>query len=904
MHVWITIFGLLAVCLVGFALGGTAEPLPYLYLAALAGMITALWPLTEPVRLGLKAWLDRPGGRWVLELGILALFVGVVAAMFPAQALGDRPIDHDHTVHFFRAWQLRDFLGDGRFFGWSHRWFAGYPVQYLYPIGADFWVLAVWALGLGFWTLDTAYGLAFVLFWALQGWSTYLAGRALLNRWAGLLGGLFVILDTGSFRFGGWVFAGEWGVWPNSLAIAFGMLATAQLPGLWHRRDRAPMVWFAIWTALAMVTHPLHLVHMVALIGGSTLSLLTSDREGSRLLGVTRMVFSGGLGVALSMPWLLGFLSTRDQADNYGAPWRNAYDMGVQLYSGKLLEGSWMLAATLALLGTTALLRHRRTAPSTVALMAMLCAAGASSWFIANFHLPSLSESFSFLQFQRFAMILKPYAFLTAGAALVAIFGTVARRTEPSALRSLVVILFGVPILFGWVDTLRFDQLSRNLREESSRPYREARRALAQWLTEDWNARDVPFYRVQTDFTYHDHTFVDLGTQIPMPVYKTGYTPAENFRLKMESDAPEMLKALNVRYVVTAGRLSARYKLIKDFGQGLKLYEYLDWAKDPFVVQGKGVVSLEEWSDERIVLKASGGAEGTLRLNVSHFPRWHASRDGVDLEIRPVSLPSDKRTGFMSVELRDGLYVFEFRQAWPEKLGALLGILALIVLVLLAVSGRRKHGLGVAEVPVLHALGVLADADTTYDSQLRVLGALGVVACAAGLTALAVWTPPIDGVDGIHDIRYDLRGKLSQARVARGSKVCPQVLGRHLCTREEYGQVYNTVAEFDGQMRECIWAHPYTKSTLTLEYPQVPAGRLVGWFGVADSGEGRAPVNFKVSQSGKVVFEGQTSEDGKRERFVAPAQPGSMTVEITAANQGKRHFCFAAQVVNEDASAP
>ncbi len=890
---------------------GASDPFPFIYIAIAAALVAWTQPFWAAHFTSLHASLSEPRrvmgvsfkpSSVLLEVAIALGFLAIAAAIFPHQAMGDRPIDHDHPVHFFRAWQLRELLADGRLFGWSHHWFAGNPFEYLYPFGTEALVVSVWALGLGLWSLDTAYALTFVLFWALQGWSTYYVGKAFISRWTGILAGLFVLLDTGGYRFGGWVFAGQWGVWPNSLAIAIGMIGVAQLPKIVATKDRKSMAVFAIFMGLSLLTHPLQLVHLLVIVLVSLVALITSERDGSRVLGTARLLFSSVLAFCIGSIWLLPFFDTKKFSENYGEPWRNAYDMGARLYAGNLLEGTWMLVAILAMLGTAALLRDRRFKPSLIALMTFLCMAGASTWFISAFHLPQLSESFTYLQYQRFAMILKPYAFIAAGAALVSIFGMAKRTSAPSPIRVFLVLLLGAPILFGWVDSLRNDQLTRNFQEKSDAPYQEARVKLAEWLNKDWLSREVPFYRVEIRNAYHDHSFVDFGTLVPMPIYKPGFTPAETFRYKMEGSSFDLLNALNVRYVVSTSQLGTGYELVNDFGQGLKLYAYKNWKKDPFIVDGSGAFELVSWSDERIVLRADKAATGTLRLNVTDFSRWHATRDGKALKITATALPNQKNTAFMTVPLAPGELVFEFKRGMPEYVGLSLFLAGLGLCALLLWSNKRPNGLGAIEVLVLHLAGVLEDADNTYKKPLEIAVALSFVALFAALIALAAWQPTPAQNLNVTEVRYDLGAHLADAQVARGHQRCPSVLGRHLCTREEWGQVYPTAVEFNGKLRNCIWAHPYAKAPLTIEFPNVPAGRVLGWFGVADSGEGNRPVETKWSMGAKVLFEGKTSHDGQTYplSFEMPAQ-GNLQVEINTANQGTRHFCFDAQVVNEDA---
>ncbi|MEM1347829.1 MAG: protein-disulfide reductase DsbD domain-containing protein, partial [Myxococcota bacterium] len=192
----------------------------------------------------------------LIEAAVVVLFVAIAAWMMPRALLGDRPINHDHTVHYFKAWQLWEhFLSQGKLFGWSHHWYAGYPPQYLYPFGADLWVLGVWALGLGALSLSAAYGVAIAVFWAFFGWSVYALGRATGSRWAGVLAGWFILTDRGAFRYGGWDFTLNWGVWPQALSLALGLVAITQLPAIMMERRWRPVGTFATFFGAAAPAH-------------------------------------------------------------------------------------------------------------------------------------------------------------------------------------------------------------------------------------------------------------------------------------------------------------------------------------------------------------------------------------------------------------------------------------------------------------------------------------------------------------------------------------------------------------------------------------------------------------------------------------------------------------------------
>ena len=111
---------------------------------------------------------------FVRELCSIAVIVGLTTIMLNPALCGDWPVGHDHPVHLVRIAQLKQsVIDEGTPWGWSHHWFAGYPENVTYPIGADLFVLAVQVLSLGKLTLTAAYGVAFWLFYVLHGYGTF-----------------------------------------------------------------------------------------------------------------------------------------------------------------------------------------------------------------------------------------------------------------------------------------------------------------------------------------------------------------------------------------------------------------------------------------------------------------------------------------------------------------------------------------------------------------------------------------------------------------------------------------------------------------------------------------------------------------------------------------------------------
>src|SRR2546423_3803234 len=102
------------------------------------------------------------------EFAATLFVIGIASVMLHRTFGGDWPVNHDHPVHLFRIWQLKQhLLAHGTPWSWSQRWFAGCPISTVYPVGADFLVLVVQGLSFGALSLSYAYALAFWLFYVV-----------------------------------------------------------------------------------------------------------------------------------------------------------------------------------------------------------------------------------------------------------------------------------------------------------------------------------------------------------------------------------------------------------------------------------------------------------------------------------------------------------------------------------------------------------------------------------------------------------------------------------------------------------------------------------------------------------------------------------------------------------------
>ena len=103
--------------------------------------------------------------------------------------------------------------------------------------------------------------------------------------------------------------------------------------------------------------------------------------------------------------------------------------------------------------------------------------------------------------------------------------------------------------------------------------------------------------------------------------------------------------------------------------------------------------------------------------------------------------------------------------------------------------------------------------------------------------------------------------------------------------------------------RRCIWAHPLNGRTTSVRFDSVKAGaKLQGWYGVGSTGKGGSQkVDFKVAVDDLITLEEKTAGDDQVFDFEIPIEnnfSGKVEFQISAPDQGKRHFCFFAEMVD------
>ena len=317
--------------------------------------------------------------------------------------------------------------------------------------------------------------------------------------------------------------------------------------------------------------------------------------------------------------------------------------MGALALEGSLFSGTWVIVGILGLLGSFALCLSRNLEGRLLALMSPAYLVLGSNALVEVLNLNEMTTIFNHLIFRRFGMLAKPFWYLAAGYALVRIFSIQRQKPDSGAgTESQVGELWktlGRPILGSCVALIISPFATSNLNSlpdlvSPLRKYRppvqrrtaelQEREAFLDWLkASEEDATD--FFRI--GINDKGNRLVEFGVLTEIPIFKMKSTPASEYKYRFSSTRPTALRAANVKYVLSPKNLPlkrADFRLAKRFST-FDVYDFMGWVGDPFeVTEGTGPVKMLKFTNREIVLRAGETAHGSLRLNVSEFPRWRA----------------------------------------------------------------------------------------------------------------------------------------------------------------------------------------------------------------------------------------------------------------------------------------
>lgn len=622
----------------------------------------------------------------------------------PDIALGARPVSVDHTVHYQNAWLMKErLLSGGGLHGWTNSIFTGYPFNYFYAFGPYLLVLLVQGLSLGLLTLSQSYGVALFLSFLARNLMLFYMGRRVHGPLVGLTAVLFSLLDQSGSRLGGWFYSFFVGVWSQDLATILLFLGIGALAKGMQGNRRA-LAGYAASVAASLLTHPIA-IFLVPLQGAVGLVLHGTGAGRKDILPATRRLFAAtAWGVLGAAAFLVPFFLFREYATRSepgglqaGATWLTLPKLLTGLFTGASFEKTppaLTLMGTLGVLALAASGQYYRKVLGFLAISLLLLGADVPRQLLP---IDRFTSVFDHVLLQRFGMVAKLIWYVSAAYLLIASaeaipFGKLKLTKRKLRLASAT----GMGIL--WLGGLSAVYLGRDRNLLSLKiPAAErridagARARAVEWLNA--RAEQPPFFhRVGLDSA--PHALGDLGVELKMPTYKLTYRPASEFKYRTFLRNREQLEALNVRYVVASERAASHWEglsLAADFGR-IRILELAPWTPRAFeVIEGRGTVTPLAFTDERIRFQVGPGAEGTLRLNVSYFPRWKAYRNGTEVPLSRDLSSSVKQAGLMTLPLAPGIYELRFEPGWPEKLSPFVSLAALLSMGVVAFGWRKRR---------------------------------------------------------------------------------------------------------------------------------------------------------------------------------------------------------------------
>lgn len=636
--------------------------------------------------------LFRGATTWVSLIVIAA--VGV-ALIWPVSA-GVMPRSADHPVHLTRIHLWAEILAQGHLRGWSPVWAFGVPVGELYPVLGDALVIALRWSSLGRMSWPAAYAWGFTAVFLLHGVVGFIVARRMgAGDGPATIVALLLLLDVGAYREGGWIYTVDYGVWPQTLATSLSWWALAEFTALvsmaadepWGRR------WAAVagLVALALLAHPMAL--MTLMIGGGAIVIVLAVDAGSawrRPVGMAIGILSiGGLAAAW---WWGPMLEHRAWMASYGWLGPTASAMWSGVLQGRWFQSQpvfvgWMLATGLVLIAGRGTAFARSLALAGLLMWLAACRDGV--WAL---RLDQLSEGFTHLQYQRFWIAAKPGLMACIAVPIGMIGQGLQRWLERQGAtrfagygRWCVILGVGGGLLGVQVQTWRLDPDRRPVQVHRFDGLDDDVQAWIDWTRRTWERRDA-WYRTSVRDHRDLHWFMDAPVFTGVPLFKTGFTPGDNFVHKPESASPAVLDRARVRYVMTRG--TPRRASVVTLGR-LSVVERPTAMTSVAWIEGMGDadVILEDPGRE-IRVRVRGSEPGSrLVFGVAGFPRWEltgprGAMDWVEVPVvgsaaavtlderRSGALRGGKAWGddgteptLIAASVTDGEYVLRYRSA-------------------------------------------------------------------------------------------------------------------------------------------------------------------------------------------------------------------------------------------------
>jgi hypothetical protein len=716
--------------------------------------------------------------RWLrlLEMpAVMVLFACWSWALWRHVLRGTVPIDTgDHQFMMGRAWLIWEGLRRGKWLHWTHLWQGGDSLVDLYPVEVNLLTALFHALAPRGTRFVTSYSVFVIWTWWLRGVGVYYLLRRFSGPVVALLLACASLYEVGADVWDGvWNAMFYWGMVHNTLALTFGLFATALTVDLVRSVSGPRLVACALLVALTACGHALGL--LLVTVQTAALGLAVLVGRGPRKNGAWALVACGA-GLMLGGAWILPF-SHALQLWGYrvALPGLEYRDLGTGLFNGHAPTGNFITFVGFGIVAVTAAVVASDVALAATAICTVLLIILSLSSLMVQVGILDWMPSFLDGQPRRMLTVIKTTSLPSLAWLLGRAFSHLRRPSSLSwprvSARALVLALMcygpGRTLVAGW------SAIADYLVEQApDRPNPERRSytnsdfdAVTAWLKQARAQDPSPtLWRTMLSITEHKrHPYWAEGIDIGIPIVDEIQISSNFLAFRPREFTAVGMSDWNIKYVLTDRYDTPVPELVERFRSGpLRILENPTYD-DRYVVAPAGVtITGLRLVDDEIRFDVGGAPpEGAdLQIRTAWFPRWRARLVGQgDLPLtyrlpRPTAKPKQDQ---LLVRARNGSVVVSCDGFMPwfwQGLG--LSLLGGVVIAMMAAERGRERiegwvasGWSAASSRIrgawarrvrakpMHVVGGLACLALTF----------GVGAAAHGGNSLAL--PAIEGVGGV-----------------------------------------------------------------------------------------------------------------------------------------------------------
>ncbi len=650
------------------------------------------------------------------------------------------PATGDHMIHMYKGWLMSEhMLPSGRLTGWSNMAFAGYPAGVYYPILGDLLIAVTRRITFGLFTWERTYALFFMVLVVAIPVSVYFVTRRLTGPFGALVAGTLITGDVGGWPQGGHVSTVYWAVWPFILGLVLAMTTVVVCEKVIIRpigKHPIAFIGFVMLLACTVLAHPMASFFLGLSVPTLVIVVAISERKKAhpvRVIG--RAAFAALAAFVLSSFWTVPWITTGSEwtlgwpAVGFGGMWMSLPRLLKKLATNELFYDFYWVAWILGVVGFVPALLTRKRWPVYAALLLVTI-------FLFVGFANTLGDGVMArkVQIERMAAFMKFVWFVLAGFAVDrAAFGTgwlvdrlparwregkwaTVRRVARPAL--MLVVLVAI-VAAGWTDNYKKSAGIGRLGGDLWDDIMQAEK----WLEkQERGPLDRVLYQPgklcvsgnlvspKCNEVYHRHIFASAPVHTNLPKLKFGYEATAIFRnvplahrwpydtqlIQHLYTNPRALENLHVRWIFSIVKWPQRddLELVKEIGQ-VMIYSVETGKKPPVRLEGPGTISVEHFSDERVVVRVSGSdSSSRIRYPIAYFYPWRAYHEGDEIEVARCGVLPNAREILITVEARDGvtelLYVRPWWETTANRVSLFAWVACLVLMGGIVVRNRRR----------------------------------------------------------------------------------------------------------------------------------------------------------------------------------------------------------------------